>query len=639
MPTKLSRFAEGFMEAAWLAAVMLVPVFFNIYSSRIFEPDKITLLRTITLVLLAAWLVKLFEQGGFHWNRIPKESGWIKSFLRIPLMPAVTGLAIIYLISTIFSVTPFTSFWGSYQRLQGTYTTLSYLVIFFALIANLRQRNQVERLITIAIISSLPVSLYGVLQRYQADPIPWGGDTTQRIAANLGNSIFVAAYLVMAFPLAFLRAIESFEAMLSERSELWPNFARATCYSFILALQVIAIFFSGSRGPWLGLGTGLIVIWLGLSLVWRKRWLTISGVTLILLAASFLTLLNIPNGPLESLRNQPGFGRLGQLLDAESRTGRVRTLIWQGAADLMTPHDPLEFPDGRKDSFNFLRPLIGYGPESMYVAYNPFYPPELTQVEKRNASPDRSHNETWDSLVITGVLGLAAYLTLFGSLLYFGLKWLDLVPGKKQRNVFLGLYLSGGLLSTIIFVIYGGKGFLGVALPFGMVLGAVTYMILISLFGKIESRPSDTDRIRSYIIIGLLAAISAHFVEINFGIAIAATRVYFWVFAGLLLLMGYILPLYSEFASSTNSQTVSEMDSGISRQKSHDRRTSGGSSRRKPGVRRAPVKRSWFIPSRMDSFRSIDWSCWSVYCLRHWVMNTYQIQAGNHQRSAWYGLR
>ncbi len=542
------------------------------------------------------------------------------------------------LISTIFSVTPFTSFWGSYQRLQGTYTTLSYVVIFFALIANLRQRNQVERLITIAIISSLPVSLYGVLQRYQADPIPWGGDTTQRIAANLGNSIFVAAYLVMAFPLALLRAVESFEAMLSERGELWPNFARATGYCFILALQVIAIFFSGSRGPWLGLGTCLIVIWLGLSLVWRKRWLTISGVTLILLAASFLVLLNIPNGPLESLRNQPGFGRLGQLLDAESRTGRVRTLIWQGAADLMTPHDPLEFPDGRKDSLNLIRPLIGYGPESMYVAYNPFYPPELTQVEKRNASPDRSHNETWDSLVITGVLGLTAYLTLFGSLLYYGLKWLDLVPGKRQRNIFLGLYLSGGLLSTIIFVAYGGKGFLGVALPFGMVLGAVTYMILISLFGKIESRPSETDRIRSYIIIGLLAAITAHFVEINFGIAIAATRVYFWVFAGLLLLMGYILPLYSEVASSTNSQTVSEVDLGISGQKSRDRRTSGGTSRRKPGGGERLLNEAGLF--RVEWIRSaVSIGFWSVYCLRHWVMNTFQIQAGNRLRSAWYGLR
>ena len=65
MPTKLSRYAEGLMEAAWLAAVIAVPVFFNVYSSRIFEPDKITLLRTLALVILAAWILKLLGQGDY----------------------------------------------------------------------------------------------------------------------------------------------------------------------------------------------------------------------------------------------------------------------------------------------------------------------------------------------------------------------------------------------------------------------------------------------------------------------------------------------------------------------------------------------------------------------------------------------
>jgi tetratricopeptide (TPR) repeat protein len=602
LATKLSRYAEGVMEAAWLAAVMLVPVFFNIYSSRIFEPDKITMLRTLALVTMAAWLVKLFEQGGFRWERIPRADGWFKSIMRVPLIAPVFALALIYILATIFSVTPYTSLWGSYQRLQGTYTMFSYLLIFAALVVNLRHRSQVQRLISVAILSSLPVSLYGVLQRYRADPVPWGGDVTNRIASTMGNSIFVAAYLVIVCPLVILRAVESFEAMLNDRGQLWPNFSRATAYIFILALQLIAIYFSGSRGPWLGLGASLIVIWLGLSLIWGKRWLTISGVALALFAATFLLLLNLPNTPLEDLRSRPEFGRLGQLLDPESRTGRVRTLIWEGAAELVAPHEPLEFPDGRQDSFNFLRPLIGYGPESMYVTYNRFYRPELTQVEKRNASPDRSHNETWDSLVITGVLGLGAYLTLFGTLLYFGLKWLGLVPGKRERNLYLLLYVLGGALSTVIFVSWGGLKFLGVALPFGMVLGVVLYMILISLFSRFPSGISETHRLRAYILLGLLAAVTAHFVEINFGIAIAATRTYFWVYAALLLLVGFILPQrgeWFEFASAVEhaSQETNEKPA----EKPHDRRSSGAGGRRKSTARRAaarpPSGPPWLYPA------------------------------------------
>lgn len=549
MPSKLSRYCEGIMEAAWLAAVIVVPVFFNVYSSRIFEPDKITLLRSLALVILAAWSIKILEGGHIIGKQSEPVGSRVKRALKVPLILPIVALTVVYLLATIFSVTPRVSLWGSYQRLQGTYTTLSYIVIFAALAVNLRSRGQIKRLISAVIIASLPVSMYGVLQKYRIDPIPWGGDVSKRIAANMGNSIFVAAYLVMVFPLTVMRIVESFEALLTERGSLGPNFARATCYVFIATLQIIALYFTGSRGPWLGWGASLIIIWLGLSLIWRKRWLTIAGVSVSLIAAVFLVTLNIPQGPLEELLTVPGFGRLGQLLDVESRTGKVRTLIWGGASELVRPHAPLEYPDGSSDKLNFIRPLIGYGPESMYVAFNPFYPPELTQVEKRNASPDRSHNETWDSLVVTGVMGLLIYLSLFGSIIYYGLKWLGLINGFRQRNLFLALYLFGGVISSIAFILWRGWGLFGVALPFGMILGAIIYLLVISIVGDYESLQEGINKLRAYLLVGLLAAIVSHFIEINFGIAIAVTRTYFWVYTALLLLIGYLYPLISGFES------------------------------------------------------------------------------------------
>jgi tetratricopeptide (TPR) repeat protein/O-antigen ligase len=547
MSTKLSRYCEGIIEAAWLAAVIVVPVFFNVYSSRIFEPDKITLLRTIALIILAAWIVKLLDEGGIRWERISKGSTWHQTLRQIPLIIPVIAVAIVYLIATAFSVTPSVSFIGSYQRLQGTYTTLSYIVVFAAMVGNLRRRAQVERLITTIIITSLPVSLYGVLQRYQIDPVPWAGDVTIRVASNMGNSIFVAAYLILVSPLTLLRIVESFSAIMNDRGKLAANFARSTAYVFIAALQIITLLFSGSRGPLLGWLAGTFLLFVMLSLLWRQRWLTISVIVVAALLGGFLVIFNIPNGPFESLRSIPGIGRLGQLLDTDSRTGRVRTLIWEGAADLVLPHQPLEYPDESKDPFNFLRPLIGYGPESMYVAYNPFYPPELTQVEKRNASPDRSHNETWDSLVITGTLGLLAYLALFGAIFYYGLKWLGFITFTRQRNLFLGLYIGGGVLTAIGFMFTMGTEFLGVALPFGMMLGVLVYLALIALSGQYETPQTEGGRLRAIIIAALLAAIMAHFAEINFGIAIAATRLYFWVFSALLLLVGYVLPQYDAY--------------------------------------------------------------------------------------------
>ena len=41
MQTKLSVFCDKLIEAGWLASAAVIPVFFNVYSSRVFEPDKL----------------------------------------------------------------------------------------------------------------------------------------------------------------------------------------------------------------------------------------------------------------------------------------------------------------------------------------------------------------------------------------------------------------------------------------------------------------------------------------------------------------------------------------------------------------------------------------------------------------------
>ena len=60
--TKLSAFCDNILEMGWTLAVVITPLFFNVYSSRVFEPDKLTTLRTLALIMAAVWLVKLVEE-------------------------------------------------------------------------------------------------------------------------------------------------------------------------------------------------------------------------------------------------------------------------------------------------------------------------------------------------------------------------------------------------------------------------------------------------------------------------------------------------------------------------------------------------------------------------------------------------
>jgi len=602
MTSRLSNYADAVMETAWLLALILAPLFFNVYTHRVFEPDKISLVRTVALFGLVAGVIKLFETwrtGG----ETDTAAGEQTSFWRKPLVLPVLALLAAYLLSTALSVVARQSFWGSYQRLQGTFSMISYIVLFFLALNALRREGQWRRLQYTIILVSLPIALYGIMQHFQLDSLPWGGDTVKRVAGNAGNSIFLAAWLIMVVPLTIERLISSIRRMLMDEQSSTADALMTGALLFVLLVQLMAILFTQSRGPWIGLAAGLYVfglllltglrqqagghksmegrdvllgvgmgllglLVLGIGLfamgelsgilgglillvalalvlafylvpIFRRngwRWLWLSFIVQSLVVAVLVVLLNLSPSFLPGFRDIPYVGRLAQLMDFEHGTGRVRVLIWRGVVDMMLkPHEPLAYPDGSTDTLNALRPLIGYGPESMWVAYNRYYRPELGELERRNASPDRSHNETFDSLVNTGLLGFLAYFALFFSIFYFALTWLGLIADRLSRYLFFILGVSGAALGVITPWLLGAPEFLGVGLPLGFIVAVLIYITWAAFRGSDEITALER---RHLLIIAIFATIVAHFVEIHFGIAIVSTRTTFFILAAALVALG-----------------------------------------------------------------------------------------------------
>jgi tetratricopeptide (TPR) repeat protein len=557
--SKLSLWCDRLIETGWLAAIIVVPLFFNIYSSRVFEPDKLTTLRSIALFMATAWIIKWFEE-----RKNPNADRAIT--WRTPLVIPTLIMVVVYMISTALSVAPRTSLLGSYQRLQGTYTTFSYILVFFMVLQGLRTRAQLERLVTLLILNSLPIAFYGMLQRYQLDPLPWGGDTTERVAGNMGNAIFIAAYLIMAFFLTLIRIADAFIAVMTSEQARISDVVRAACYILIALLNsFVVLILSGSRGPQLGWLAGLFFSVLLLAQLIRKRTLraglTVGGIGLAGVVLAFLVLLNTSDaGFFQNMRTLPFFGRMGTAFNTNEGTNLVRVLIWKGAVNLVLPHNAIESPtiaDGQStlkpDAFNSLRPLFGYGPESMYVAYNRFYEPGLANVEARNASPDRSHNETWDSLVITGGVGFVSYMLLFGSIFYFGFLWIGLITSRFEKLLFPVLWIVGGLAGAVL-VASSRPELFGIAVAGGVCGGIIVFMVissLISAFRKSEDVPETRLSIRDrLLIIGILSTVIAHFVEIHTGIAIAATRSHFWILTAVMVVVGAGLLRRTEVTAS-----------------------------------------------------------------------------------------
>jgi len=575
MQTRLSSFLGRIIEGGWFAALIIVPILFNIYTERVFEEDKIPLMRSIALVMFAALIIWGVERGKMAFKGPDGRPWW-----KIPLVVPALALAAVYIISTVFSIVPRISWWGAYIRRQGTYTWLSYVTIFFGILFLARDRKQVQRIITMILLISVPATLYAFLQNRGLDPLPWGGDVTRRVSSTAGNPIFISAYLIMVVPLTIMRILEHFQVLLQPEEENEegkgnaPNYLASSflagAYLFLLIIQLMTIIYSQSRGPLLGLLVGMTFFAILASLP-ISRWLTFAFTGLAVAGIVFLLVFNLQNSPLEPLRQVPYLGRLGTVFELDSGNGKVRVLIWEGVIDLLAA-DPM-------------RDLVGYGPESLYVAYNKHYPPELTTVEQRNASPDRSHNETFDALSMTGILGFAAQTFFFLSIFYYVLKWLGLINNKRQQMIYIGLLLTGGILGTILpYLVEGQWRLAGAGIPAGLTLSTIAYMLFYIVTNLQES--GKIYHPNHLLLVALLSSVVAHFIEAHFGIAIGATRLYFWTYAALIAVVG--LPLIRP-EGEKDEEKVALATESVSTSKRKKRR------RRKPNERSS--KPSPFINS------------------------------------------
>jgi tetratricopeptide (TPR) repeat protein len=521
----LSRYADGLVEATWLAAVACVPLLANRYSIRSFEPDKLALLRALALIALAAWLLKALGQAGGppepldHSRRPARLGTWV--------LLASGGLAVANLAATLGSVAPAVSFWGSYERLQGACTMLAYLALFAAMVANLRDQDQADRLVGTIVAASLPVAVYGIAQRLGLDPVPTDRAAylgTARVTSTLGNPVFLGAYLAMVWPLTLARIMETTVLSRSFRDRHVSGRTKTILFVLTAAMQLIAVVFAESRGPFLGLVVGSIGLLLIVAVLRRARRLVLWGIAAILGGALLLGLLAAAGGPLRGL---PLVSRLTEVSDPSRGTLRYRVEVWEVAPRLLTAREPFHYPDGSADPWHRLRLLIGYGPETL-----PFVIRRLIRSPS-DLTPDRFHNEIWDTLASTGVVGLAATLTLTLGLLYAALRRLRLVTGPRQRAWFWVCTLGGGVGGGLLAASRYGPATSAAGFQLGLVAGQLVYLSVYALARPELAAPDPLDR-NDLLVAALWAALIGHAVELSFSFLVAATAILFWTYAALL---------------------------------------------------------------------------------------------------------
>lgn len=530
--TGVGRFAEALVELAPLAALAVVPLYFNPRTERVFEPDKLAWV--IVLGCLAAWglLVAAAERRPALWGR-PRLA---------PLTLAAATLVAALVLGAAFSTVPAVSLWGAYRRGQGLFASVALVTLgaCVALTAGRRPaRDRVRRTLVAGIV---PVALYALLQRARIDSLTWniyGTSPAERAFGPLGNPIFLGAYLAMVAPLAYATVVTGWQA---RRHGVAGGTADLISGGVAGGLAVAGLIASQSRGPLIGLvvGTGLFAL-LAAATAGRRR------LVLGLVAAGGLAAVAAAaSGALGGSAALPGLGRLGALTTTTSRTAQERLLVWSALEQALRA-DPR-------------RAVIGHGPETTAFVLSPHLPDDLVRLAPVQVF-DRAHNVVWEWWITAGLVGVAALAVLYAVAFATGLRRLGLAAGAGGGVVVASL--TGAAAGALVPALAGRPALAAVGLPFGLlaavalasargalsdkaedasggqadaVAGRDPHGPKAPAFGSRRRRDAAVDPDR-WLVIAVLAGLAGHLAEGALGLPTAAGELVFWTYVGLLTVL------------------------------------------------------------------------------------------------------
>ena len=393
-------------------AVIAIPLAFASpdWISSYIELPKVFILRVSTglmaVLLIARWSLKPPSVASWTPGRLAAS---VRRDPTTLVVLAVVLFGAVYTLSTLLSVSPRLSLWGSPPERDGysLYNMACYFLLFGVVTTHLKSPDQLRRLLVAIVVVGVTAALIGILQNYEIGPYSLGHPWDVRVQSTFGNPIFFGAFLVMTIPVSVALAMTPGPKGLGR--------GRALLWSAIVGLQLFALMLTVSRGPWVGLFAAIGVFsFATLSESGHRRLaktFLVICVLLVLGAVSFMALSRL--GGFESGRFagvssvSPRLSNIWSELTSDHPESRLS--MWRVSARLIVDRPWFPFEDL---SLPLLRLFFGYGPET----YRYVFPLEAPPGEQY-ALPSYAHNHFVHEATELGVLGVGAYAGVFAAVL------------------------------------------------------------------------------------------------------------------------------------------------------------------------------------------------------------------------------
>lgn len=391
--TALDKYCQFIIEGSLMLLIFLVPWWVDTRLSGIML-GKIAMMQLFTITCLIGLLIKLV---------LSKRVNFYQTLFDLPILT----LSLIAILSTVFSVCSYISFWGAYYRYEGLVTFINYLLLFY-ITANWLDRGAILRILGTAIFAGAVVSLYGLLQHLHIDLIGWREYGTSRVISTFGNSVYFGAYVTTVFPLALAGYLIKEEKTEARRQKAVGNQQKNPLLSVIYhalpwlsgiacLLILSGIFVANTRGALVGFVASCIIF----GVLIRKRIDQSMKSRLILLIVAMICIslyfiLNPEVSPLKRFMQTITIQTNDKANEAPKLTGGAasRIFMWRDALGIIKDY-----------------PLLGTGPETFGMIYSKYRSLDLIRNEGGEyGRPDRVHNDIIDLAITKGLLGVFAYL-------------------------------------------------------------------------------------------------------------------------------------------------------------------------------------------------------------------------------------
>ncbi len=456
--------------ARWLRwmiyASALVPLIIFAQFQSPFHFGKVVMLRALVEAMVVLYVFLAWRNPEYR----PKSS---------PVTWAFFTLTLAFTLTTITSVAPTQSLWGTLERMGGLFTFWHYFIFYLVTVSVLRTREHWRTLIDLMVSVGVVSAIYGFLQHLTSWSFILGSGGRERPFGTIGNTALFAGYqIILAFLGATMLLLKRFGpasgtpntqrgwwfiggglfsmlfiALAMGNSGLWVVplglvlygcflvGAHSPCgamwfYGIATATMFVAIGTTAVRGSMLAVVVAVVLF----AALWSSVFSSRRGRTALLGLLSLVVVLVFAAVLLRSTSFVQNSRYLNRITNFSISTYTVQTRFWAWSAGLK----------GWMDSPKTV--LLGWGPENFNVPFSKYFNPKFFIGPGSETFFDRAHNMFVEVLVTMGLVGELAYLALFAAVFWvlvrcmrhpdrdmriFGVGFCTLVVAYMVHNCFI----------------------------------------------------------------------------------------------------------------------------------------------------------------------------------------------------------